>query len=154
MLLMPYSSLSLFFFILSLFLCHSHSDHFFHQASLQRTNFFFKIQRFSKMNDEPKICLRTYYITVIISSWINFQLSIQSWKKFLLRLLLVIELNWIRLIVSCRVYTANLFVLYLPVTCIMCISRRWWYESIYYYYIIQYSMYVSFYLSLSLSLSL
>lgn len=65
---------------------------FLYQASLHRM-YIFEIHRFSEMNDGLKICLRTNYVTAIISTRINSQLSIQSWgKKFpLLRLLHVIE---------------------------------------------------------------
>lgn len=40
-----------------------------------------KIHRFSEMNDGLKTCLRTNCVTAIISTRINSQLSIQSWKK-------------------------------------------------------------------------
>lgn len=63
----------------------------------------FKIHRFSKMNDGSKICLRTNCVTAIISTRINSQLSIESWKKKfpLLRLLHVIEWNSVDHVISC-----------------------------------------------------
>lgn len=57
------------------------------------------------MNDGLKIYLRTNYIKAIISNQINFRFNTQSFKKeLLLLLLLMIGLNWIRLIVLHRIY--------------------------------------------------